>query len=339
MKTPFVISIIQRVVDKIGAVLIVDPECKFVGHITFKNGNKTVFRSTQFNINGFGSAEIAKDKGSASFFLRHFGYKVPEGKTFFNDQLCNKIKTLRNTDDGFFYAKTLGFPVIVKPLNLSQGILVTKVYNKREYYQVANKILRITAGFIVERFHSGNDYRIVVLDEEVLIAYQRIPLFIVGDAKSSVLELLHNKQEILNKTGRRIINFDDFRIKRKLQRQKLTFDSVIPKDSIVYLLDNANLSSGGEAVDVTETIHPDFKKLAVNITKDMGLRLAGVDIITSDITMPMIEYTIIEVNGSPGLLNYASFGELQIQRVENLYLKLLTALEKEHENRPCRTVG
>jgi len=329
MKTPFVVSIIQKVVEQIGAVLVVDPECKFVGHITFKNGKQTVFRSTQFNINGFGAAELAKDKGSSSFFLNHFGYKVPEGKTFFNEELCQKIGTLRNIDDGFNFVKYLGFPVIVKPLNLSQGILVTKVHNKREYYQVAKKILQIATGFIVERFYVGNDYRVLVLDQEVMIAYQRIPLFIVGDDKSTVLELLQKKQVILNESGRKMIDFEDFRIIKKIKRQKLTFDSVIPKNTIVYLLDNANLSSGGEAVDFSESIHPDFQKLAINITKDMGLRLAGVDIITSDITMPMVDYIIIEVNGSPGLLNYASFGELQTHRVENLYLKVLLTIENE----------
>jgi D-alanine-D-alanine ligase-like ATP-grasp enzyme len=328
MKTPFIVSILQKIVEQIGAELVLDPECKFVGYITFKNGKKTVFRSTQFNINGFGAAEIAKDKGCSGFLLKQFGYKVPEGKTFFNEHLCKKISTLRNIDDGYDYAQALGFPLIVKPLNLSQGILVTKVHNKREYYQVAKKILQITSGFIVEKFHLGNDYRIVVLDQEVIIAYQRIPLFVVGDDKSSVWELLQKKQFLLNKHGRKVIDFEDFRIKKKLRRQNLTLDSVLPKDKIVYLLDNANLSSGGEAVDVSESIHPDFQKLAVNITKDMGLRLAGVDIITNDITQPITDYIIIEVNGSPGLLNYASFGEVQTQRVENLYFKVLQAMEK-----------
>ncbi len=328
MNAPFVTSIIQKVAEQIGAAVILDPEYKSVGHITFKNGNKTVFRANQLNINGFGSGEIAKDKGSSSFFLKHFGYKVPEGKTFFSKKLCEKIPILRNIDDGLDYAKNLGFPVIVKPLNLSQGILVAKIYNKREYYQVAKKILTKTSGFIVERFHSGKDYRVVVLDTEVIVAYQRIPLFIVGDGKSSILELLQQKQENFLKIGRKKnIDFEDFRIKRKLQKQKLAFDSVIPKDTIVYLLDNANLSSGGEGIDVTESIHPDFQKLAIHVTKDMGLRLAGVDIITSDITLPMVNYTIIEVNGSPGLSNYASMGDVQTKRVENLYLKVLSALE------------
>ena len=330
---PLVTSIIQKIALQIGAVVVVDPEYQSVGHITFRNGNKAFFSTTKLNINGFGSAEIAKDKGYSNFFLNHFGYKVTEGQTFFSKILCEKLANTRNIDAGFHYAKELRFPVIIKPINLSQGKLVAKIYNKTEYYQVAKKILQINPGLIVERFYPGNDYRIVVVDDEIIVAYQRIHLSIVGDGKSSVLELLHQKQESFVKNGRKkIINFQDFRIKRKLQKQNLTFNSVIPKDNIVYLLDNANLSSGGEAIDFTESIHPDFKKLAINVTKDMGLRLAGLDIITDDITMPMTNYVIIEVNGSPSLTHYAAIGDAQIKRVENLYLKILQALENEQNS-------
>ncbi len=328
METPFVTSIIQKVAEQIGAVVLVDPECTFVGLITFKNGNKTFFRTSRFSINSSGSVAIAKDKGVSSFFLNKFGYKVTEGKTFFSEELCEEIANCRNIDAGFSYAKELGFPVIVKPLNLSQGVFVTKVHNKQEYYQVAKKILQKVSGFIVERFYNGNDYRIVVLDDEVLSAYQRIPLFIMGDGQSNVLELMQHKQESFIKNGRKeIIDFEDYRIKKNLRRRKLNFNSVIPKNNIVYLLDNANLSTGGEAIDFTENIHPDFQKLAVSITKDMELRLAGVDILTSDITSPIVDYTILEVNGAPSLTHYASFGEVQMKRVENLYLKVLKALE------------
>lgn len=327
---PLVTSIIQKIAPQMGAVVVIDPEYQLVGHITFKNGNKAFFSTSKLNINGFGSAEIAKDKGYSSFFLKQFGYKVTEGQTFFSKKLCEKIGNSRNIDAGFEYAKKLGFPLIVKPLNLSQGKLVTKVYNKTEYYQAAKKILRINSGLIVERFYLGKDYRIVVIDNEAIAAYQRIPLSVVGDGKSTIVELLYQKQENFLKNGRKkFINLDDFRIKRKLQKQRLNFDSILPEDTVVYLLDNANLSSGGEAVDVTESIHPDFKKLALNVTKDMGLRLAGLDVIADDITMPMNNYVIIEVNGSPGLTHYASIGETQAQRVEDLYFKVLKALENE----------
>ncbi|ODH00512.1 cyanophycin synthetase [Nostoc sp. KVJ20] len=331
METPFVTSIIKKVAEKIGAVVLVDPECTFVGLITFKNGHKTFFRSSRFSINSSGSVAIAKDKGVSSFFLKKFGYKVTEGQTFFSEELCEELANTRNIDTGFYYAKELGFPVIVKPINLSKGIFVTKVHNKQEYYQVAKKILQKTSVFIVERFYSGNDYRIVVLDDEVISAYQRIPLFIMGDGQSNVLELMQQKQETFIKNGRKeIIDFEDYRIKKNLRRRKLNFNTVIPKNNIVYLLDNANLSTGGEAVDFTENIHPDFQKLAISIAKDMELRLAGVDILTSDITSPIVDYTIIEINGAPSLTHYASFGEVQTKRVESLYLKVLKALENEN---------
>ncbi|MEH2405523.1 cyanophycin synthetase [Nostoc sp.] len=334
MKTPFVTSRIQKVAEEIGAVVLVNPECIFVGLITFKNGNKTFFRTTRFSVNSSASASIAKDKGVSSFFLNKFGYKVTEGKTFFSKELCEEIANCRNIDAGFYYAKELGFPLIVKPINLSQGTFVTKVHNKQEYYQAAKKILQKISGFIVERFYSGNDYRIVVFDDEVVSAYQRIPLFIMGDGQSNVFELLQQKQETFIKNGRKeIIDFEDYRIKKNLRRRKLNFSSVIPKNNIVYLLDNANLSTGGEAIDFTENIHPDFQKLAVSITKDMQLRLAGVDILTNDITLPMVDYTIIEVNGAPSLTHYASFGEVQTKRVENLYLKILKALENENNRK------
>ena len=88
--------------------------------------------------------------------------------------------------------------------------------------------------------------------------------------------------------------------------------------------------TGGDAVDVTHAIHPEFKRLAVNITKDMGLRMCGVDIITStDISMPMSDYVVIEINSAPGLDNYASMGVEQQERVDELYLKVLKALEPE----------
>jgi D-alanine-D-alanine ligase-like ATP-grasp enzyme len=324
-------SIIQKIALQIGAVVLVEPEYELVGHITFKNGKRSVFSHAKLNINGFASAELVKDKAYANFFLKQFGYSVTEGNTFFNDTLCAKLAHPRNIDDGFNYAQKIGFPVIVKPLNLSQGTLVTKVYNQAEYYDVANRIFQIKSGLIVEKFYSGNDYRIVVLDNEVITAYQRIPLFVVGDGISNVLELLQQKQKKFISMGRKkIIKFDDFRIPQKLQTRNLNWDSVIFKDEIVYLLDSANLSTGGEAVDFSESIHPDFQKLAINITKDIGLRLGGVDILTDDITSPIVDYTLIEVNGSPGLTHYAASGEVAAKRVEDFYLKILQVMENDH---------
>jgi len=325
----FITSILQKVASDIGAEIIIEPEYRLVGYITFKNGKKLCFSRSKLNINGYGSATLAKDKAFSHFFLKNFGYAVPEGQTFFSKKLCTRLGNPRDIDEGFSFAKKIGFPVIVKPLKLSQGILVTKVHNRKEYYKAAEEILEITSAFMVEKFCMGNDYRIVVIDDEVAAAYQRIPLSVVGDGESSIFQLVQQKKaSLLSMNRKTIFDLNDFRIYQKLQRQNLDFNSIISQNTRVYLLDNANLSSGGEAVDLTDSIHSDFQKLAVNIAKDMALRLAGVDIITSNITEPIGDYYLLEVNGSPGLEHYAAIGEIQIKRVENLYLKVLQALER-----------
>ena len=328
IKKSFVSEIICRVAPRIGAKVLMEPEYGFVGQITFKDGKRVLFRDRNFNINPLASSEIARDKGYADFFLKLYGYKTIEGQTFFSDERNQRIKIKRTIHDGFEYAKILGLPVILKPNNLSQGTLVTKVHNKREYYAVAKTIFKRCPVMLVQKYHAGFDYRIVVLDKEVISAYQRIPLFVIGNGRSSVMSLLIQKQKTFVRTGRDTeIELDDFRIVEKLRQQRLGLKSVVPNGQQLFLLDNANLSTGGDAIDVTEKIHRDFKRLAVGITKDMGLRLCGVDIITSDdIGSPMKDYVIIEINSAPGLDNYASIGPPQKARVDNLYLTVLKAL-------------
>ena len=326
----FVSEIICRVAPRIGATVVMEPEYGFAGQITFKNGKKVLFRDRAFNINPLASSRIARVKSYTDFFLKLNGYKTIEGQIFFSETTNERIKIKRTIHDGFDYAKKLGFPVILKPNNLSEGILVTKVHTRKEYYAAATKILERTHVMLVQKFYEGFDYRIVVLDREVISAYQRIPLFIVGDGKSTIKTLLIRKQKRFKEIGRDTeIPVDDFRIAQKLQRQKLRLSSVPAKGEKIFLLDNANLSTGGDAIDVTEHIHKDFQRLAVGITRDMGLRMCGVDIITShDIRTKLSGYVIIEINSAPGLDNYASIGNKQKRRVEQLYLKVLKALSR-----------
>jgi D-alanine-D-alanine ligase-like ATP-grasp enzyme len=328
VKLPFVTEVIKRLASQIGATVLIEPEYGFVGQITFKNSKRTFFRNGKFEINNHASVAIVQDKGYASFFLKELGYKMPEEQTFFSEKLCSKLIKNRNIDDGYAFAKKLGFPAIVKPNDLTKGILVAKVYNQEEYYQIAQQIFLKTSVLLIQKFYPGNDYRVVVLDGEIASAYQRMPLSVIGNGKSSIFEILHQKKTLFLQESRDItIDLDDFRIAANLHRQGLNLNSVIPENTRIKVLDNANLSTGGEAIDVTKEIHPDFQKLAISVTKDIGLRLGGVDIITSDITQPMQDYVIIEINGAPGLEHYASIGEQQMKVVEELYLKIIKAIE------------
>jgi D-alanine-D-alanine ligase-like ATP-grasp enzyme len=184
---------------------------------------------------------------------------------------------------------------------------------------------------LIEVVAKGNDYRVVVLDEEVISAYQRLYLGIVGDGKSSVFDLLLAKQKQFEADGRdTVLEINDYRLINNLKRKGLNFESVLASGEKLQLLDNANLSTGGEAVDVSETIHPDFQQLSVDITKKMGLRICGVDIFADDLTKSMAEqqfpYSIIEINGAPGIDNYANSGEAQKENVKDLYRKIIKSL-------------
>jgi D-alanine-D-alanine ligase-like ATP-grasp enzyme len=330
LKAPFVTAVIQRIAPLIAATVIVEPEYQYVGQITFQNGRKTLFRGASLAINSQSAAEIARDKGYAGFFLKTLGYQVPQGQTFFSEGMNRRLAVKRGLDEGFAYAKTLSFPVIVKPNDLSQGRLVAKVYNKQEFYAQARRILRATDVLKVERFYTGNDYRIVVLDDRVVAAYQRIPLQVIGDGRSTIGALVALKQQRLRAENRpAILDPDDSRISMKLRRQKLSLESVPALGVVIPLLDSANLSSGADARDLSKEIHDDFCRLAMRVARDMELRFCGVDIMTNDLTHPLNDYVIIEVNSSPSLENYALMGDEQRQSVEQTYRKILEAIEKD----------
>ena len=324
-------QILEEIADEIGASVLVEPEWKIAGQITFKNGDKSYFRYNTLDINPVGASDISKDKNFASFFLQSLGYKTISNNTFFSEAWGKAIgEPNRNIDAAYDYAKKLGWPVIVKPNSGSQGSGVALVYNKKEFYSAMRAIFKVDRIAIVQTFVEGNDYRIVVLDNKIISAYKRIPLNIIGDGKSTIKQLLEKKQAKFIADGRDTqIKFEDLRIKNKLKHQKLTFDSIPEKKQLVYLLDNANLSTGGDSVDITHKIHPKFKKMAIKLTRDMNLRLCGVDLIVDgDISNKSSDYWILEINAAPGLDHYARLGKEQIEIVKNLYKKVLKHMEK-----------
>jgi D-alanine-D-alanine ligase-like ATP-grasp enzyme len=156
-----------------------------------------------------------------------------------------------------------------------------------------------------------------------------LPLSVVGDGKSTVRQLLERKQRQFPKQGRdTIIDIDDFRMTNMLRTRGMNRGSVPKHGERIELLANANLSTGGDAVDVTERMHPKWKKLCVRLTRDMGLRYCGVDLMvqSEDMSDWPADYVIIEINAAPGLDHYASMGKKQQQIVESMYAKVLLAM-------------
>jgi D-alanine-D-alanine ligase-like ATP-grasp enzyme len=307
-----------------------EPKYQYAGQITLPDGRRRYFKGTSFDLNPLGASDIAKDKAYATFFMKRLGYHTIEGESFFTSEWAKRVKIPeRNPDAAYIYASKLGFPVIVKPNSLSQGAGVCKVYNKREFMHAVRSFSDRDRVFLVQEAVEGRDYRIVVLNGEVISAYERTPLTVIGDGRSSIESLLKRKQASFERTGRdTVIKMDDFRIRDCLRRQSLSLDSVVHRRSRVALLDNANLSSGGDAIDVTDSMHSTFRDIAVQLTQDMGLRFCGVDLmVNGSIAEPRNEYWVLEINAAPGLDHYADIGKRQKGIVDDLYLKVLRAMK------------
>ncbi|MGI8586231.1 MAG: cyanophycin synthetase [Chloroflexia bacterium] len=321
---------IARIGERLGVRVKLEPEFGYVGRILRADGTVSYFRNTNFDLNGQGASEIARDKAYASYFMSRLGYPVPEGRTFFSPPMLRWSGAKRGLDAAYAYARELGFPVIVKPNSGSQGRAVARVWNRRELERALRVVFvgECDNVALVQRPAPGEDYRIVVLDGAVVCAYRRAPLSVIGDGKASIRALLEQKHAAYTASGRdTTIPLDDFRIPMRLARLGLSPGSIPAPDERVVLMDNANLSTGGEATDVSGAIHPAYRALAVSLTRDMGLRYCGVDILAAaPIEQAPGPYVVLEVNPAPGLDHYAQLGPNQEAVVEAMYEQILLAI-------------
>jgi D-alanine-D-alanine ligase-like ATP-grasp enzyme len=223
-----------------------------------------------------------------------------------------------------YIQSTIGYPCFIKPNRGTKGIGVYKCFNNldvqlalREYEKQCSDIV------IVEQFVDLPDYRVNVLGDKVICCYLRKPLAVTGDGKSTIGELIQQKQDtFIKKAKPPLIDINDLRISQNLKREDYSFHAVLSSGQKLNLHDFSNLPSGGEAVDYTEVIHPYWKDLCVRVTKELGLLISGIDLFCAHIEKPNTRYSILEINSTPGLENYAALGKKQEETVRHLYMKL-----------------
>ena len=213
-----------------------EPNWKIVGQVTFRNGKRRYFRYSSSDLNPLGASSIAQDKDYANFFMKRMGYPTIRGEAFLSDDWAKMIGSPRNKQAAFRFARKLGFPLIIKPNSGSQGGNVQLVHSKKEFFKGLKAIFRRDRVALVQKQVIGRDYRIVVLDNEVISATNVFPS-VIGDGRSSILSPQRKQREFVacRDTAR-----CDGRIRLKLKDQ-LCHDSVLKKGE-KYFIDNANLS-------------------------------------------------------------------------------------------------
>lgn len=243
---------------------------------------------------------IAQDKDLTKKLLRAAGVPVPEGRP------------VRDVEDAWVAAQEIGLPVAVKPQDGNQGKGVTVNIVSREHLEIAFRAAAEHGEVMVEKFLPGSDFRLLVVGGKLVAASRREPPQVVGDSKHTVRELVN----IVNQDPKRgeghatsltKIRFDEIAVAR-LGVQGLTPESIPAKGRRVILRNNANLSTGGTATDVTDDVHPAVAARAVAAAQMVGLHICGVDVVCESLLRPLELQNggVIEINAAPGLRMHLS---------------------------------
>lgn len=229
---------------------------------------------------------------------------------------------IKTTDQADSYIQSeLSYPVYAKPVSGSQGSGVQKIFNKDSldelFEEYSTERVKVA---LVEKALQMPDYRLLTFDGELVNAYERQPFSVTGDGLSSI-DMLINDTVANRLDDGRDIKIEEHRqdIIRKLARHTLTLQSVLHEGEKLSLLDVSNLSAGGIPVDVTDDIHPHWVDVARKVAQGFNLRVCGVDLACSDITSADSDYSVIEVNATPGAKQFMSSGEAGREKLETLF--------------------
>ena len=319
---------LTRVVD-----VAVEPEYGYATRITYASGNVRTTFGNDLGLNPGAACDLATDKAYTKFFLDRDGIRCPRGAAFLLPWWAERIRSgrtrhitdMRLATDAPAYAEQLGLPVYVKPVHGSKGAGVFRCDTPAQVRAAlaAYAATRVRVA-LVEEAVDLPDYRLVVLRGELISAYLRTPLTVVGDGRATVIQLAVALQEQFEATGRdSALDLDDPRIEICLVRNGLSRDTVVAAGRRVMLHDISNLSTGGTAHDVTDVVAPRWKALAAGVATRFGLTLAGLDLACADIREDAAEHSVLEINAAPGLDHYAAAGDRQQQIVRDLYAKVL----------------
>ncbi len=255
----------------------------------------------KFPLNSGISRQLVRDKVYGYMLMEKNGIKVPEGDYFFRyDEKYLKQTEGKGVQEAIEFASRLNYPVFVKPNRGALGRDCKLVINVEELKDGLEKIWTSDFMAIIQRVLNGREYRVMFLDGEVILAYEKSKLYVEGDG-------ITNLKQKAKKQESRIKKQDEEKILKKGERY--------------YLTDVANLSGGGVVVGVVDDYSDGLKNLVKKISDVFDLRYGGIDFIGGDVNN-VDELTVFEVNADPGLEGFLEFDR---ERGMGVLQKLLKA--------------
>lgn len=252
---------------------------------------RATIASTTSNI----AVDIACDKEETKNLLGAAEIPVPKG------DVVRTLEGLQSVID------RIGYPIVIKPIDGNHGKgNTTNIINWEQAQRAFEAAKNYSRSVIVERYITGFDFRILVINYKFICAALRTPASVIGDGEHNIQWLIDET----NKDPRRgyghekvltQITIDQF-TQKMLDEKGYTLETVPPKGELVLLKPTANLSTGGTSTDVTDEVHPANIIMCERIAKIIGLDICGIDIMATDLRTPVTENggAILEVNAAPG---------------------------------------
>jgi cyanophycin synthetase len=234
-----------------------------------------------------------------------------------------------NKEEALNIVKQITYPVVIKPIDLDRGEGVSvNISNENDLikaFEIAYKLSK-RKQVIIEKQVAGICHRLFIINKKLLYAVKRLPISVLCDGESKIEDLIKkaNQKEFLKTPWdytKQYFPNDELAIKT-LEELSYTLDSIPSKDILIPLRDIESTQWGGIDEDVTNIVHPDNLKIALQATNLFELQVAGIDIITTDISKPWYETDAIinEVNFAP-LLGGGDISRKKIGEFLDLLLK------------------
>lgn len=314
----------------------VEPDYGYITRLTYRDGAFRITSGNDLGVDAASSVELARDKGHTKFLLRRLGIDHPQGREFLLPWWADSIRPSHErrgnpalvtaASAASYVEDELSYPVYVKPVAGTKGEGVRRVESAVGLEHALHELEQARArAAVVEESIDLPDYRIVTFDGELVCAYRRVPLHVVGDGASRLDDLIDALQRRLHHAGRDVaVNGSDPRIASRLDAMGLDLATVLGSGEVITLTDVSNLAAGGTAEDVADRIHPRWIELAAGIASAFDLRLCGTDLACADIASDTSEHCVLEVNATPGLEHFAASGVEQHALVDAFYQRVLS---------------
>lgn len=262
-----------------------------------KAGSRTIVWNHWVPLDDVVTMQLALDKRLVHQLLAGAGLPVPEHVSFDADDLSPALEFLERHDT----------PCVVKPVDMMGGSMITTgIRTPAQLRRARLRARRQNDRLMIERQVLGDNYRFLFLDGRLLDVIRRRPPCVVGDGRSTVGQLLaeeNRRRFAAAKGGRPWLLTADLDAMFTLEAAGLGLRSVPPQGVPVVFKTVINANGARDNESVRHDVGPELVAEAARAAELVGVRLAGVDVITADHRRSLDEAggVVLEVNATPGL--------------------------------------